>query len=303
MLMFVFYLIFLAFSGFTSTELRKEIYDLLEEKGYVDKSRLERVQRLASGNVIEYSVTGADVWNWIKRNIWSFIPILNLFLVFAFCVRHSIYEKAEKEFYAMWVDYLISSEKVVTCSKNDFENIHMIEAELSKIRKDKILDFLKEHGIDISYTESLEDNEEDNLEELEKILEDQELEDQELEEILEEISQEQELEEQELEEQLKELLESEDRISSSNEEDEVDKFMEYFYRPFDNAFVRADRMVDHAMNNVDKGIDKVDQQVDIVLDSVDKAMDKVENKIDGAMDSVDKAIDKVDEILEKVLKL
>lgn len=328
--MIMLYLTLLFVAAVTDYILKEDIKKLLEKKGYVDKDRLERTERLASGNTIEYHVTKKDVLNWFKRNIWTFIPVVHLFIIGACFIRVEAYDSDAEDFYAKWIERLIAKEKVVPCNEEEIKNIHMIEEELSSIRNEKITNFLNKIGININinYTESIE---EDTLEEdmFDEDLFEEELDEEESEKLMEEVLDEEEEKEQE-EDDSKSTIEI--NIStpfgkkkyyrvidskkygrsnlSSTEEDMVDKIMNSLDQVFDKADQKIDRAmsrteqkIDRAMDKVDKKFDQFDEGFDRKMDKFDRKIDKIGEGIDSAIDNVDSALDKMEEVLEKILKL
>ncbi len=314
--MVMLYLIGFLLSLFINLALNEGKSDYLESKGYILKNRLEKIKRCASGNIVEYSLTKEDILSKILDNLICFIPGFNFIYSIAMVLKLEHYKDDDENMWRKSFQKMLDKEEIVNISKEEYEQVHMIEDELKRLRKEKIVDFLTNLGIDIKISEIEEDEE--------NALDSPEFEDEFEEEFDDEFEEDEELEEEE-EDYVDELGDQSTieikintpcgtkryyRVIDSRrkkihvevdpEEDDLDRIMGVLDRVFD----RADRKIDQALDAVDKKVDttldKFDQTTDKVIDKIDSVTDTVVDKFDSVTDTV---VDKVDKVIDKILKL
>lgn len=303
------YLFFLVLSAMMGTSLNKDIEKLLEEKGYVDKSRIERVKRVASGNIVEYKFTKEDVIIWLKKNIWYFLPIWHVIYILAFYFRYFIYEGKAQDFFGNYLDFLIENDDaIIACSEDKIKHIHEIEEELATLKKEKRKEFLEKIGIEFNFVEVEEDVDDDLEEEQDEDLEDN------LDDFMDdEIEEEQDVEDD---------LEKSDgtsikikictplgnktfyRVIGAHKKENDDNFSKE----------KESEEITKNLNNAEKdfyqSMDENEQEMNLRMDEVNQSFDEIDAQLDGSgdegdleMDEVDQILDEIDEMFEKRLKL
>lgn len=239
------YLLLLITSKISYISLRRDIDKLLEENGFVDKYRMELANRLGSGNNIEYRVTSIGVLNWIRKNIWSFIPIMHLIPIVAFFVRHGFYENKEENFYHDWVNFVINIGFAQKCSKEEMEGICTIEKEITNLKKEKVRELLEKIGMVISVEETTSEDEKKS-EKLE--------------------AEEEAIPNSSIETNTKESTEDNKNKQSDNFKQEVEsEVLEQFLKELEEMFDATDKKINSAMGQVDQAMDDLDKELEKIL--------------------------------------